>query len=147
MRKIKLDFDIDVGKVVDFDFRDFDLFGTHSTPKKKSSKKPKKNKETNTTSSGKTMFYEPPHHPSIAKIVTFESVEGAKKAAKKLFLLFKKAKSRDKKLILLRAVQLAANRARAGAKNPKFSLETRKKWLVISKIYEKVSEKMEKLYH
>jgi len=134
MRGFNLNLDLDLG----FD----DLFGRPTRKRAKS----KSRKRTTTSNTTRTMFYEPPRHKEIAKIVTFESVEGAKKAAKKLFLLFKKAKNSDRKLIILRAVQLAANRARAGAKNPKFSLETRRKWLTISKIYEKVSEKMEKLY-
>jgi len=93
----------------------------------------------------KTMFYDKPHHPSIAKIVTFVSVEDAKRAVKKLLRMFRRA-TRKKKLIILKAVQLASNRARAGAKNPKFSASTRRKWLKIAEIYERASEIMEREY-
>ncbi len=90
-------------------------------------------------------LFKPPRHKDLAKIVTFESVSGARQAARKLKQLFKNA-SCERKLIILRATQYAANRAKAGAKNPKFSASTKRKWLQVSRIYEKASDWMEKRY-
>ena len=90
-------------------------------------------------------LFKPPKHKDLARIVTFESVRGAEEACKKLENMFKHA-SKKKKLTILRATQYAANRARAGAKNPKFSSSTKRKWREIAEIYEETSDWMQKHY-
>ncbi len=91
-------------------------------------------------------LFKPPKHKDLARIVTFESIKGAKEACKKLENLFKHAKSKKRKLTILRATQYSANRARAGAKNPKFSPSTKRKWMEIAEIYEKASDWMQEHY-
>ena len=91
-------------------------------------------------------LFKPPKHKDLARIVTFESIHGAEQACRKLERLFKSAKTKKKKLTILRATQYATNRARAGAKNPKFSPQTKRKWLEIAEIYEKTSDWMQKHY-
>ena len=91
-------------------------------------------------------LFKPPKHKDLAQIVTFESLSGAEQAVKKLKRLFESAKTRKRKLTILRSTKYAANRARAGAKNPKFSPQTKRKWLKIAEIYEKASDWMQKHY-
>ena len=91
-------------------------------------------------------LFKPARHKDLARIVTFESVSDARKAAKKLKQMFKNAKSCERKLTIYRATQYAANRARAGAKNPKFSPQTKKKWREVAEVYEAAAEWMEKRY-
>ena len=96
--------------------------------------------------SNKGGLFKPPRHKDLARIVTFESVSDARKAAKKLKQMFKNAKSCERKLTIYRATQYAANRARAGAKNPKFSPQTKRKWRKAAEVYEAAAEWMEKRY-
>ena len=91
-------------------------------------------------------LFKPAKHKDLARIVTFESVSAARRAAEKLKKMFEEAESRERKLTILRATQYAANRAKAGAKNPKFSLTTRRKWLEIAKVYEDAAEWMIRKY-
>ena len=91
-------------------------------------------------------LFKPPKHKDLAQIVTFRSIKGAEEACKKLENLFKHARSKERKLTILRATQYAANRARAGAKNPKFSPSTKKKWKEIAEIYEEASDWMQEHY-
>ena len=95
--------------------------------------------------SKKRGLFKPARHKDLARIVTFRSVTEAQQATKKLRIMFKKAGC-ERKLTILKATQYAANRAKAGAKNPKFRPETKRKWRKISKIYEDASEWMEKHY-
>ena len=95
--------------------------------------------------SGRGLF-KPAKHKDIAEIVTYESISKARKAASQLKKMFQRARTRKRKLTILQATQYAANRARAGAKNPKFTPATKRKWREISKIYENASEWMERRY-
>ncbi len=91
-------------------------------------------------------LFQPAKHKDLARIVTFESVEDAKRAARKLKQMFQNARTCKRKLVIYRATQYAANRARAGAKNPKFSPQTKRKWREVAEIYEDAAEWMEKRY-
>ena len=99
---------------------------------------------------GKGLFPKrPPRHREIAKIVTFESVSKAEKARSRLWKKFKAALKRHdlkRALAIKQAAQLAANRARAGTKNPKFTPKTRHRWRRIASIYNGVEERMKKAY-
>ena len=65
------------------------------------------------------MFYEPPRHKWLAEIITIVSPTAARQAVKKLLAKAKKA-NRKVKLLIKRAMVLAANRAAAmrKKKNP-----------------------------
>lgn len=92
---------------------------------------------------------QPPRHRDLARIVTFESVGKAEKARTTLWKKFKAALKRHdlkRALAIKRAAQLAANRAKAGTKNPKFTPKTRHRWRRIASIYNGVEERMKKAY-
>ena len=92
-------------------------------------------------------LFKPAKHKDLAEIVTFESVTKAKDAAEELEELFEKARTRKRRLTILRAAQYAANRARAAAKNPKFKPSTKKRLRKIAEVYEELSEELEDWYH
>jgi len=91
-------------------------------------------------------LFKPPKHKDLARIVTFESVKDAEKAAKRLKELFRKTRNCKRKLIIYKATMYAANRAKAGAKNPKFSIATKRKWRKVSRIYAQAAKWMQKRY-
>jgi len=98
-------------------------------------------------SAGKGMFYQPAHHKYLAEIVTFRSVEAARDACQRLKQLYREAKTRDKRLTILRAVVLAANRAKVMAqKHPHLKPETRKRLMRIAKIYRELADKLKEDY-
>jgi len=91
------------------------------------------------------IFYEPPYHEKYAKIVTFESRAKAREAARQLVEEAQEAKRPSKVRRILRVLNLAAVRARAGAKNPKFDTKTKKKWRDIAKIYESAKNRVSRI--
>ena len=89
----------------------------------------------------------PARHRYLSEIVTFRSITGAKEAARKLRHLYDEAKTRQKKLTILRAVVLAANRAEVAAKrHPSFSPEVRRRWERIAQIYRSLAEELKHKY-
>ena len=91
-------------------------------------------------------LYGEARHRQLARIVTFTSVKDAEKATKKLKKEFKKAKTKDYKLAILRATVQAANRARASTHKHDLRPETRERLQKISKIYEKCADELQKEY-
>ena len=92
-----------------------------------------------------SMFYEPPRHPSLAKIVCISSPSCARKAARTLLQMFKKALKRGDRAwarTIKQAVVLAANRARASAKRRSLSLKERRELKEVARIYEAAADKM-----
>ena len=87
-------------------------------------------------------LFKPPRWKYLARIVKMDTVENARKAARKLVQLFKGAKSRVKKRRIKAATILAMNRARASAKRKNLSTEERRELSLIAKIYEKAAKKM-----
>lgn len=100
---------------------------------------------------GKGLF-KPPRHKWIAEIVTFESPAKAREAARKLVTYVKQGKKgklkigQKRALTILRALNYAANRAEAAAKNPNLKPDTRKELQQIAKIYRKAAEKVSRIY-
>ncbi len=90
----------------------------------------------------KSMFYSPPHHPSLAEIVSLESPSKARKAARELKRKFEKARSRDRKRIIKQATVLAANRAKAARKRKNLSSKERRELEEIAEIYERAYKEM-----
>jgi len=89
----------------------------------------------------------PARHRYLSKIITFRSITGAKKAIEILREMYYKAKTRQKKLTILRAVVLAANRAKVAAeRHPSFSPEVRRRWKRISQIYRDLAEELKSDY-
>jgi len=89
----------------------------------------------------------PARHRYLSEIITFRSVEDAIRAANRLRALYDQAKTREKKLTILRAAVLAANRAKVAAeRHPSFSPQVRRKWMRISQIYRDVAEDLKYRY-
>ena len=89
----------------------------------------------------------PARHRYLSEIVTFRSITGAREAARQLRRLYDEAKTRQKKLTILRAVVLAANRAEVAAKrHPSFSPEVRRRWKRIAQIYRSLAEELKREY-
>ena len=88
-------------------------------------------------------MFRPAKHRKLAKIVTFETVKGAKKAAQRLLRMFNKARTRKQKVLIKRATVLAANRAKVSARRRNLRPRTKKRLKHIAEIYRKASKKME----
>ena len=98
-------------------------------------------------SAGKGMFYRPAHHKYLAEIITFKSVSAAEDAARRLKQLYKEAKTRDKRLTILRAVVLAANRAKVAARrHPYLKPSTRERLLKVARVYRKLADELKADY-
>ena len=89
----------------------------------------------------------PARHRYLSEIITFRSISGAHEAVRQLRRLYHEAKTREKKLTILRAVVLAANRAETAAKkHPSFSPEVRRRWKRIAQIYRSLAEELKHKY-
>jgi len=84
----------------------------------------------------KTMFYSPPRHKWLANIITIRTPAEARKAAKKLLAMAKKA-PRAKKVLIKKAMVLARNRALAMAKKRNLSAKEKRELRLVAKIYER----------
>ena len=91
-----------------------------------------------------TVFF-PPTHPDLAAVIKLDTPGNARKAAKKLERMFNQA-SRSRKLTILRAINLAAIRARIGSQNRRLSEKERREYRVIHGIYRRLYEKLSKKY-
>ena len=92
-------------------------------------------------------LFRPPRHKDLAEIVSFRSVEEARKAARVLKRLYLRARSRERRLTILRAVVLAANRARVFAeRHPNISPEVRERLLKVSKVYRRLADRLKADY-
>jgi len=87
-------------------------------------------------------MFSPPRHKDLAKIVTFESISAARKAAATLLKMFKSARTKKRKVTIKRATVLAANRARVLARSHRIHASTKKRLREIARIYERAAEKM-----
>ena len=89
----------------------------------------------------------PARHRYLSEVVTFRNITGAREAARRLRRLYDEAKTRQKKLTILRAVVLAANRAEVAAKkHPSFSPAVRRRWKRIAQIYRRLAEELKHKY-
>ena len=91
------------------------------------------------------LFYYPPRHKKLAEIVCISSPSCARKAAKTLLEMFKKALKRGDRAwarVIKQATVLAANRARASAKRRSLSVKERAQLKEVARIYERAADKM-----
>lgn len=93
----------------------------------------------------KTLFF-PPKHKRLAKIITIESPSKARKAARQLLKECRKLKRADAILLRARAMQLAANRAKAMLNRKNLSKKERRELKEVAKIYGKAAEKAFEIY-
>lgn len=93
-----------------------------------------------------------PRHKWIAKIITFEDPGRARRAADTLLTSLQRGKYRRlrigprRALSIARALQYAANRARASAKRRNLTKKERRELERISKIYDRAADKAWKIY-
>ena len=105
----------------------------------------KKKRGRSKSRSKKGGLFKPPKHKDIAKIVSFETPSKARKAAKKLLSMMKRAR-RKRALVILKALNYAANRAKAAAKRRNLSPKERRELKQISKIYRQATKKAQVIY-
>jgi len=91
---------------------------------------------------GGSMFYEPAHHRDLGKIVKIDTPANARKAANQLLKMFRKARTRKRKVTIKRAAVLAANRCAAMRKRKNLSAKERRELKQIEKIYRDAAKKM-----
>ena len=91
----------------------------------------------------KSMFYSPARHRGLGEIVTLESPTKARRAARELRNIFRKANRRDKKREVKQSTVLAANRAKAMRKKRNLSKKEKRELEEIAEIYEKTYKEME----
>jgi len=98
-------------------------------------------------------LFKPPRHKWIAKIVSFETPKKARKSAKTLLNILKRGRRGSKKigrktaLTILKALNYAANRAKAAAKRKNLSRKEKRELRSVSKIYREAAKKASKIYH
>ena len=98
-------------------------------------------------------LFKPARHKWIADIITFETPGKARKAADKLIGALQRGRygnlkiGQKRALAIARALQYAANRAKASAKRKNLSPKERKELIRISKIYDQAAERAFRIYH
>ena len=88
-------------------------------------------------------MFGPAKHSYLAKIVSFKNPRQARTSAMQLWKEYEKAKTRQKKVRILKATQLAANRARATLNRKNLSGKERKEYSEIGRIYENLSDEFQ----
>lgn len=98
-------------------------------------------------------LFKPPAHKWIANIVTFENPAKARAGARKLVNYVRTGRKgslkigRYRALAIVRALNYAANRAKAAAKRKNLSPKERRELLEISRIYRRAYERAAEIYH
>ena len=101
--------------------------------------KPKRKRSSSATKkldkSRKKTLFKKPKHKKYAEMISFENPTQARISARKLRKEFREAKQNAKKRRVARATQYASNRAKAITKRKKLSIDERKQYKEIGKIY------------
>jgi len=95
----------------------------------------KYDKETGIAKKRKQTLFKPPKYQYLADLITYKSVEGAERSSKKAMRMFNDAKSKQKKLRIVRTLQYAENRINASLKKKSLNPETKKRFKKISSTY------------
>ena len=91
-------------------------------------------------------IYAKPKYQYLADIVSLETPEKARNSVAELGDEFRSAKSKQKQLRVVRATQLAANRAKINSTNSRYSIAERKEFVEITTIYNNATKSMWKKY-
>lgn len=91
-------------------------------------------------------LFKPPRWKYLSKIVSFESPSKARKASKQLLREIRDSKRKDAALRRARALQYAANRAKASLNRENLSPRERSELKRIAKIYDEAAEKAWEIY-
>ena len=87
-----------------------------------------------------------PKHKKYAEMVSFKNPTQARISARKLRKEFREAKQNAKKQRIARATQDASNRAKASGKRKKLSIDERKQFKEIGRIYDTTAKSMWEKY-
>jgi len=87
-------------------------------------------------------LFRPAKSKKLAKIVSIRSPSEAKKSAKKLLSLFRKAERRDTKVKIKRATICASNRAKVLSQSRRLSEKERREMKTVSNIYKRAYQRM-----
>lgn len=93
----------------------------------------------------KSVFF-PPKYRYLADIVDLTTPARARKAVDQLETEFRTAKTKEKKLRIMRATNLAATRAIIGSHNKRVSIKEQKEYAEIGRIYRTARIKMSSSY-
>lgn len=97
-------------------------------------------------------LFKPAKHKWIADVVTYESVTKARQAARRLVTYLRQGHRGSMKigqkraLAIVRALNYAANRADAAAKNPKLRPAEKKKLIQIAEVYRRAYDEAAAIY-
>jgi len=94
----------------------------------------------------KTLFHKP-RWKTLAKIIRMDKPKNARKAAKKILEQCKEAKKPSAVLRRAKALQEAANRARAAMKKKNLSEKEQREFEKIAEIYDKAADIAYRIYH
>lgn len=98
-------------------------------------------------------LFKPPAHEEIAEVVSFETPEKAQLSASLILNGLERGRfhgrevNREYALTLARALQYAANRAKAALKRKNLSQKEKRELKAVHKIYKAAAEKAWELYH
>ena len=87
-------------------------------------------------------LFRPAKSRKLAKIVKIDSVANARKSAKKLLTLFRKAKTRRTKVKIKKSTVCASNRAKVLSKSKRLSMKERREMKQVSDIFKRAYRKM-----
>ncbi len=93
---------------------------------------------------GGTVFF-PARHRWLAEIIRLDSPSSARESARRLLREFRRS-GRERRLRILRAVSLAATRARIGAGNPNYSARERREFREVYGVYRRLYRRLRRLY-
>ena len=92
----------------------------------------------------RTVFF-PSTHPWLAAIIRLDTPAAARRSAEKLTEEFNKS-NKSRRLLILRAVNLAAIRARIGARKPNYSEKEHREFREIYRIYRNLYRRLSRKY-
>lgn len=87
------------------------------------------------TEERKQTLFKTPKYKYLAELITFKSVKGAETSVSKAEKIFKKAKTKEKKLRVVRSIQYAENRIHGSLAKKGLKAETKKRFKAIKKTY------------
>lgn len=83
----------------------------------------------------KQTLFKQPTYKYLAELITFKSVKGAERSVLKAEKIFKKSKTKEKKLRVVRSIQYAENRIHGSLAKKGLRPETKKRFKAIKRTY------------
>ncbi len=107
---------------------------------------PRRRRSGGRSKGGRRGLFAPARYKYLADIISFRDPDQARGAAKEVLRSIRQSKRRDKALREARALQMAANRARASAKRRNLSSRERRELREIAKIYDEAADEAWEIY-